>query len=1755
MNRFTRVFLRTILWLVGSVIALLLLLIFLIRLPSVQNYLVGKVTNYLEEKIGTPVDIGYVNITFPKKLVLERVYFEDQHKDTLIAGEKLMVDIDMFKLFSNTVKVQEIDLEGITATIKRDSLGSFNFDYILNAFTSEKKSDTPSDTSSALIFDIEQVNLDRIRFAYVDDFIGTSAKVSLTHLDTKIKTFDLKNNMSFDLPNIKIDGLSAYVKQWAPNISSDLVKDSGSSTTGSLLPNLATETIDLKNILVKYQDDGAAMDTKFDIKSLIASVEKIDLNKEIVKLKEIKLDQSDSYVIFNKTIKAKKENSTSNSSINWVVSADKLTIDKTNFLFKDNNEVRMKGFDYFNIGLKDIAGSLNNLYYATDSISGSLKTLTAKDHSGFYLKKLKGDFVYTNTGAVIKDLLAETPNTIIRDYIKISYPSIEAASKNPSLLKVDANIVKTQIDMQDILFFAPDLDQMDVMKPLLTTKFYVDGKVRGKLDDLRILSLNFKTLNNTQIIASADIKGLPNVDNMQINLDLKKLVTSKQDLDKLIDKSLLPEGLEFQFPNSISLSGNFKGGLKGFNTNLSLITEKGNATVNGFLNMANRDTTYDATVSLENFNVGHLLKQDSILGLISVNAQVKGSGLNPKTMMADIQGKINRLDAMGYGYHGIDLNLVANKGDVKGNIYSSDPNIRFDMDMSAKMHDQYPQVSFTVNIDSVNLQNLKLMNDNLRYHGKIQGDFKTADLNYLNGKISISQSSIAYNNDRYGLDSISLIAIADTSRNIIVLKSEFLSAHLVGKFRLTELSDAVQDVAKVYYNPTNDPPNIAQYKDQNFEFSASLNNSRFIRDFFPDLEKMDNITLDGTFNSNQKSIMAKLIAPELIYSGIHIKDVGIDIITVDSTMYYSTLINKIKVNNIELNNTVLSGKVIENNLDLGLWIKDKQGKDRYHLGGEVGINNNNYLFSLFEDGLMLNYDKWNIAPNNQLSFGKDGIRAEDFRLSKNNQELSIQSADSTINSPITLSFNNFRIETLTNMLESETLKLGGGINGEATVSRLESKPVFVSDIDIKKVYLGKDTVGNISIKVNNLKEDTYTADIRITENGNDVHLLGEYFSPPTEPSNFNATLNLKPLKMKTIEAFSMGYLKNNDGDLSGMLTLNGTLDKPRIIGDLSFNKAKLNIAMLNADLLIDNQQIHFTDQGINFKQFELADLKGNTAKLNGSILTKTYTDFNFNLNLSTYNFAVVNSTRNDNDLFYGQLYVTSNIRVKGNMDKPSIDGNVKANENTDFVFIVPNENPGVAERDGVVKFINKSDTARANVFAKLDSMTTATKFTGFDLALNLSTDPDAKFKVVLNEGSQDALNIQGIAELTTAIDPSNKITMSGTFTVEDGNYSFSFGPIKKEFGFQKGSTITWNGDPLDARLDITALYNRRFSPLELVSNQIGSENQNLYRQKIPFSVKLILTGELFKPDIKFDIDLDENNSIVSQDVVSKVDNALAALRNDPAELNKQVFSLIVLGNFMSSNPFGSLSGGGNLEGFARNSVSSFLSNQLNNLASDLIKGIDLDFNLQSEQDYLSGAAQTRTDLNINMSKMLFDDRLKITIGSNFEVEGQTRPGENPNNIAGDISIEYQLSNDGRYFVRAYRKNQYQATLQGQFVETGIGFIVNISYNKFKELFLSTKGLEDYYNTETNSFRKRFNVERMEVDSIYRDSVRLVIKDSLMKHSPEYRSRILEREKQEQLNNNNNNIQDSIPVKQDTLIKGSNTKAVRNEEEERKQNEK
>jgi hypothetical protein len=283
----------------------------------------------------------------------------------------------------------------------------------------------------------------------------------------------------------------------------------------------------------------------------------------------------------------------------------------------------------------------------------------------------------------------------------------------------------------------------------------------------------------------------------------------------------------------------------------------------------------------------------------------------------------------------------------------------------------------------------------------------------------------------------------------------------------------------------------------------------------------------------------------------------------------------------------------------------------------------------------------------------------------------------------------------------------------------------------------------------------------------------------------------------------------------------------------------------------------------------------------------------------------------------------------------------------------------------------------------------------------------------------------------------------------------SFNLIRRRFDIEEGSYILWTGDPTAANVNINAIYETETAPIDLLESQISGLTgpaRNIYKQRLPFQTILQIRGELLDPEIGFDIRLPERNYTVASEVLSNTRTKLAQLRQQPSQQNKQVFSLLLLNRFMGEDPFASEAGGGGAEMLARQSVSRILSQQLNNLAADLISGVQLEFDLESREDYTTGEQTTRTDLNVAVSKQLLNERLKVTVGSSFEVEGSERTNEEANQIAGDVAVDYFLSKDGRYILRAYRRNQYEVALQGQVVETGVAFIITLDYDKFMEIF-------------------------------------------------------------------------------------------------------
>ncbi len=1648
-KKYLRKALKILAWIIGSIIGLFLLIVLLLQIPYIQNIVKNEAVAYLEGKIGTEVKIGKIEIGLPKKVILEDVYFAGQKGDTLLAGEKLAVDISLFKLLSNEVEINSVDLKGIVANVQRNKDSVFNFEYIIKAFDSGKPKDT---TSAPMKFSINRVNLDRVRVTYNDDITKNYLSAGIKNFNTRIKKFDL-DKLEFEVPKVKLEGLKLRLKQGMVDEIAQSTQELAEDASKKPDLKLKLGKIELADIDVGYDNEGSRLDTGLKLNKLLVNVNEIDLKSQLIDIDDIELNGLKGQLVFGKFEKQVQETLPEETKAvqqaQWKFKLADADIKNVAFRFEDQNATPVKkGIDYKHLDITDFNLEAKDFAYAPNAISGTIKNLTVKDKSGLYIKELRTKANYGPKGAELRDLYLETPQTLLKDEIVVRYPSLESLSENIGDMAVEAIIEGSRVGFKDILLFVPTLAGTDPFKTNQNAVMAINSRVSGKVKDLTIDNLELSGIGSTTIAASGKIVGLPDAENAYFDLNVRELRSTAKDINQFVPKGTIPANIKL--PSSLAASAYFKGKLNNFNANVNLASSYGAAKVKASFDrrIKNRER-YDADVDIANFDVGRLITNDSI-GRISVKAKVKGTGLDPQTASARVKGRVIKAEYNSYTYRDLVLDGSINNGTFKAVADMNDPNLDFDLVASGGFKGKYPNGKIRMNVDIADLEKLNLHAGPFKMRGNIDADIADGNPDNLNGTVSLHHFMFADAEEQFALDSVNIVAVSTPEKNSIVLKSTIVKAAIEGKYKLTEIGTALSNTLAKYYN-TNPSAKRQSTSPQQFTFGLKVDNDPVLFKLIPQITRLEPIDIHGRYNSEGDTIVVDGSIPRLVYGPYTISGGVIAVNTEEDALNYSFTIDEVKSDQFLLAQTNITGVLRENLLSYRLQILDKKDKEQYVVAGTMKAEDGNTEISLDPEGLMLNYEQWNIAAENLLRFGKNGIYANNFEISNSGGAIKLQSESEAANAPLNAELQNFRIETLTNMIQNDELKVSGMINGSAQLRNLTTSPVFVSDLDITDLAISKDTVGNVKIKVDNLTANTYTADVAITGNGNQVDLDGTYTA---DSQSFNLNLDINKLNMSSLQAFTFGEIKEGSGHLSGQFKITGTAAAPNVNGTLKFNDVAFRVTQLNSYFKSINDDIVINDRGIVLNNFTVQDEENNVLDINGTVATTDFKNYGFNLDIDAENFRAVNSTAKDNDLYYGNLYIDANIKVKGTLDNPVVDGNLKINEDTKFTVVLPQQDPSIADREGIVEFIDQ-DNMEIQQRLKMEQKMNNSAVKGINASVSIEIVKEAELNLIIDKGNGDFLQLKGEAQLTGGIDDSGKTSLTGRYEFSEGAYQMTFNFIKRKFDIQKGSFILWTGEPTDATLNITAVYKTETAPIDLVEDQIASFTgpvRNTFKQRIPFNTLLKINGELLKPELSFDIELPEGNYGVSTQVLGVTRNKLNQIRQQPSELNKQVFALLLLNRFIGENPFASGAGGDNAGSIARQSVSKILSQQLNNLAADLIKGVEFDFDLDSREDYTSGSMQNRTDLNVGVSKRLFDDRLKVTVGSSFNVEGQQQANEETTNIAGDVSAEYQLTQDGRYAVRAYRKNDYQVALQGQVIETGVAFIITMDYNKFRELF-------------------------------------------------------------------------------------------------------
>jgi translocation and assembly module TamB len=1626
---------------------------FFLQTSAGQQFLTKKVVSYLKTKIDKPFSIQRIAYKVPDWIELNGVYFSDNKGDTLVAGQRLYVNMDMLGLLQNEVSINEINLQNIKVNVQRTLPDTtFNFAYIIKAFATKTPPKTVKDTTAGvpLKYNIANLQFNNVALSYLDDVTGVDAKVLLNNIGTSFTAFDPAIS-KYHLDRLALNG---------GNMNLRLYKSLPSKTDTVTAPsdslNLAFNELDIKNINWKIIEEESNLLNTVKLGRLNVKGDQLYLSGEKVRLKSVNLFNTNASVVFGKKkVTSKKEEvKVANAKpSNWQVLVDKLVFDGNNIQYRDATKpIQKKGIDYNNLKISGLKLNSERFFYSTNKISGWIYSGAFKEQSGFQLQNLQTDFNYSNRQTFLRKFLFKTPQSILRDELVLNYASFDELSNNIGKARIYTRLKNSQLSFKDVLYLAPDLANTPPFKGNENEILKFNGDLSGKVNDLRIGQFSMSGFDKANFKVQGQITGLPDVNKTAVNLNIMALSITKKDILKIAPKGSIPTNIEL--PNNISILGKVVGRLDNITLNTGLKSDLGDATFQGRLVnfVANKNQQYEGQISFNNFEMGKFLKQTDQIGSITLSANVKGVGIDPKIARVTVDGTIKHAELKGYDYKNLVLkaSLVNQIAQLNGNI--QDPNIDLNIDARADISREFPSIKGNVKIGQLNLKPLGFYADNIGIRGDIDMDIQDGNPNNPSGKITINQGTLIQNGRPVRLENTTIIASNNGIDKKIQIDAPFLKGGMNGNFNYLQLADIFITTINRYfvlpdiaYKPITQPYNLAM----NFRFVKHP----LLQAFVPGLTRLDTARFTANLNSQADTVFkANLSLPFVEYDTIQIVKTAFSMVGNATALTYKGNLDGVILTGFRVRKTSLLGDVSNNMASFNATFKDSVDKDRHAVAGILQSIDNQYRIRFRRGGLLINYAPWQVDSTGYIQYGKPGLLINKFDIERGEQRLAINSTTSIPNGPINVAIDSLNIENFVSLFGTDSTLAAGKIDGKILLSNYMDSPSFTGDIAVKRFRFQKTDIGDLNVNVFNQSANVITTKLTLLNQYNDLLLTGNYNMKSKNPFDFN--LNIKKLSAETVQAFSFGQLRRAKGELNGEATIKGSTTSPQLVGNLNFQKVAFDISQLGGRYLIDGQKLIFEGQTIRMNQFTVSDTLNQPLKVDGTVVLTKIPDVKYDLTINANNFLFLNSSRKDNDFFYGKGAVDIDLSLQGISSKAKIEGDIKVREKSNISVIVPSSSSQVSETEGIVVFVNNKTTTGEAV--KTDSSETLNLANDFisEISLNVEADDKSTFTIVVDEINGDNLVVKGNARLNAGVNAAGQPYILGSYDLTEGSYGITFEVLKRQFAIQKGSSLTWTGDPTNAEVNITAIYNTTSAPLDLMQNEV-TNNRDLYRQKMNFEVLLTMAGKLSKPDVSFKIQpqAKEKQALLSNEIFTAVDTKLKNL--DVNEVNKQVFALLILNRFFSQNStdfFSSSSGGTNAEAFARQSVSKILSDQLDKFASDLIKGVDLDINLASSQGFFNGESSTRTDLSLGLSKAFFNNRIEVKVGRNFELENTSKVSRNPSEVFDNVSVNYKLSQDGRYLFRAFRKNQFQSVLEGFIVETGVGFSLTMNYGKFNEIF-------------------------------------------------------------------------------------------------------
>ncbi len=1645
--------LKRILKLFATIIAIILCILILSSLlfhfPPVQKKLTNLTEQKLSKQFNTTVQIKEISITLPNRIIINNIFIEGTNNDTLANVGHIQILYNAFALLNKKIEVDFINIENARLNlIKSPQDSTYNYSFITQQ-QSQKQNDTiqKDSTQKQWTYDLGRLRLQNISLLQFDKITGNKNKVRIGNLHVKAETIKPANNL-IEIQNILIKNTSIDITTRSKKIK---------KPQPFKLDIKLTQFLEIKNVNLNINDHVFHQVTSIDSAHAFIRPEKMNIPDKQIRLqkaaikhtsltiKKTKMTRKDSLSI----AQFKQKKKSLKKTANWQWSIHNLKLENNAFKLA-NREIPppTTHFDANNINLHDITLQAKNIHVSEEDYQGNVEHVSFYDENGFTVNNLEFQLNANNRHAEINNFVLVTPATTFQHTTTIEYPSLQKISTG----NIKVNLEQSGIGMKDIVYFVPSLKrQFDICRDTAII-LNINGLFKASQNNIGFRKFRFGIGAHTGLNISGNISHYNNIRKLSPDIMLDTFYTSHTTIFRILEDSLKPKNIAI--PKRISMSGNIKEIKSRITTDMNIQTSQGYLNMEGVLKRNPQDSTEHYSLQFNtDYQLGQLLKNEQ-LGAIILNGKIDGTSKQFKNHRLTIEINSDIIEYNDYAYQAITIQGNTTKNYFNGTIASQDSNIRFTLKGQAGLRDSIPKYEAVFDLYTADLQAINLSNRDIRCKGRLQTEFSGNNINNINGTINIYDILVFNGEKKYSTDSVVLRAYNDRNSTDLKADSDFLHIRYTGSVKMQDLEGIIKNHLNHYFQFQDTLIKPTQ-KQKHFNAYLKITDNKFITDIlFPDLVDFEPVLLKASYNDQNTRLKFKTLIPGLQYQSINIDSLTLNIDSDENSMTYATGFNLLQYDSLIINNTNIYGDVLQQTIHNKIVMLDSRGAVHYKINSRLHNKEDALYLHINPDTLILNKKDWDIPAENNIQFIDKQIHTNKFILKRNNEKFVIHTRKQT-NDGLNYTdfiFSDFHLSTLFEMAGITKQHLSANINGEVTLIQDTALQGINANFTMSDLFvLNHKMFNTVDINASKTGQANYQATITMKDKKDYIKVVADYHLVGKN-DNINANAEIESIHLEKIHPFISGQFSELSGPVSGGFSIKGTTEDPEYKGTLKVNNIHITPKLLNTGFILPEGEITLQNKILTLKNIIVLDRQKNRAKLAGTIgLGQTN---NLGLKFSANHFKLLNTKPEADRNFYGNVSANLNADINGTTNAPVIDMKLDILQNTNFYFVTPQKKATI-EEEGIVHFI-QDDTAQKTIFKQEKSIQSKDTLVNrenknINLTTNIKIEKGAVLHIIVDPATNEALEVQGNANLSFAMNKGGGQSLTGRYVIEKGKYTLQlYNFIQREFIIQEGSYINWIGDVANAQVHIDAYYKVNTAPISLVSSDLPAmtaEERLIYKNRLPFLVFLNIRGDMTSPQINFNIKLKEKE----QNAVVK--SKLSQLRQNESQLNKQVFSLLIFKNFVSSPSSTETPSNYEINNTARSGISNLISNQLNQFANQYIKGVDINLDVSSYQQYREQQQVGKTQVELDVSKQFMDERLKVSIGGNVAIQDEIGERiQNKNSFTGDVELEYSLTDDGRYRIKAYNKTDYENVLEGQIRKTGVALTYYTSFESFKNLF-------------------------------------------------------------------------------------------------------